>query len=280
MPLTNVVLLQELIDKLKRSSKFSPGDQGSFKVFFDKGLELPGKDNPSDYLKSLNIKSLGKTAVLFAGNGGLCVELCKIATSVTAYEPRLQYEIALREVDNINQLCSGNKFENSKVWPEGLFETVIWTEGLDTLKSPMVTLSSVYDLLEDGGTLFVEVTCGEQISTGGNSWKPTEKVFANLITKHFPNALVSTQKGRLQRRIIYKISKPQVIKREEKLPEIPVEIACSVIDFKEVAENLSSKIRKVDESKLEENVETEIVASDTENLTEESNHKFKKRGKK
>lgn len=289
--MTNVIL-QELIDTLKRSSKFSSGDAGCFKIKFDKDLELPGKDSASDYLKALNIKSLGKTLVLFAGSGGLCVELAKLATSVTAYEPRLQYEVALKEVCNIDQLTNGISFNIETSWPTEQYDSVIWPEGLDTLKSPITSLVSIYELLTEGGTIYIEVVHGEQLfSLGNNSWKPTEKVFSDFITKQFPDATIAIQKGRLQRRLIYKITKPmsvikQEIKQEVKLPEIYLEIASKTVDFD------VSSVEKTDwtkiaepESKIEEVKKEEVGldnASDvlTDEAKQEIEHKAKKKGKK
>lgn len=205
---------KELATKLKHSSMFSAGDNGSFSLPFIKNeFELPGKYSPSTYLESLQVKDLGDVAVFFAGNGGLCVEaLNRDANSVCAVEPRLQYSKAIKEVSLITGLASNKTFSVESTWlnAEPKFDTIIWSEGFDQLGNPIETLGSVYSSLREGGKLLLEVAHGEHKMPEGliNSWRPQEKVFVEALNKACPKAIVRSMRGRLERRTIYEILKP------------------------------------------------------------------------
>lgn len=222
--------LKELLDKLKVSSNFSAGDAGSFRIEIIKGsLGLPGKYGASDYFDALQLPDITDTtvAVVFPGTGGLCVEaLVRGATNVWAFEPREHHHKALAIISDVTLRALGKSFSiiSNARWlsqraSAPKFDTIIWSEGLEQSTQPLVALEYVSSLLASGGSLFIEVVHGQQDSPGAtiNSWRPKEAVFMKEAAKIFKDATFKAMRGRLDRRIIYKITLPET--EEEEIEE-------------------------------------------------------------
>lgn len=226
--------LKDQVDNFRRTNAFTPGDAGSFSIPLVRGqVELPGKYDPAPYLDKLEIKSPKRVAVMFAGSGGLCVEaINRGATNVWAVEPRNNYVKALTVISDMVSQVKGYGFSTAVNLNEfadfaGTFDTVIWSEGLEQLKNPVVTLEGSWKLVAPGGKLFMEVVHGEQgIPTGSiNRWTPKEAVFAELLKTLVGDASVRIVNGRLQRRLIYEVTKAPapvvVVEQPAPLPILP-----------------------------------------------------------
>lgn len=214
-----VTQLKNEVEAFRRTNAFTPGDAGSFSIPLIRGeIELPGKYDPKKYLYDLQIMDLTdkRVAVMFPGNGGLCIEAINLgAVDVWAVEPRNNYAKALSTFSTMISQVKGRAFTtaanlNEFVEMNGKFDVVLWSEGLEQLKNPVAILTSVWKLLAPGGKLFIEVVHGEhEIPTRAiNQWKPKEAVFAQVLKGIIGDAPVRSMNGRLQRRTIYEVTNP------------------------------------------------------------------------
>lgn len=215
MPIVNYEGLKNQVDKFRHSSSFSPGDPGSFIVPIIKGaIELPGKYDPAAYLDRLELKSTSNIAVIYPGNGGLCAEaIHRGATTVWAVEPRNQFNKSLCSL-NTFMLNAGklgfSLLTSLEITPvDGIFDVVVWPEGLEQVNDPAYALKCALSMLKIGGRLFIEVVHGQQEIPQGkiNSWRPKEEAFVKLLQLLFADAPLRAMKGRLDRRFIYEITK-------------------------------------------------------------------------
>lgn len=203
--------LDQRIKAFKQSSAFSSGDNLSFSIKFTDELGLPGKYNPEAYMTTSNISVAGRVAVICPGNGGICVELLhRGAAVVEAFEPRSVYHKALPMVSGFCNAAIGKSFSYSidKSLPQaGLYDLVVWTEGLDEIRDPAIHLVSALRSLRSGGELLIEVAHGTHglLPNQTNSWKPTIDSFESSIKKLGDYEIASSRPGRNQLRIIYKI---------------------------------------------------------------------------
>jgi SAM-dependent methyltransferase len=203
--------LDQQIKAFKTSSSFTSGDTLSFSIKFTPELSLPGKFNPETYLTTSNISTSGRVAVICPGNGGLCVEaLHRGAAIVAAYEPRNIYHRSIIKVAEFCDAAVGKTFtcDTGKATPQsGIYDLIIWSEGLEDLPSPAEFFTSVLKALRPGGELLIEVAHGTHglLPTQTNSWKPSIDSFESTIKKLGDYEIASSRPGRNQLRVIYKI---------------------------------------------------------------------------
>jgi len=207
--------VEELIKEFKTSSNFTPGDPNSFQIPLGK-YSLPGKNDPNAYLQFLDINDLTKKfAVVCPGNGGLCTALlAKGVKSVTALEPRSQFERAITSISGLCMLATNSTFNVvTSLAPEDKFDYIIWPEGLEQTVTPLELFNKVYDVLTPGGKLFIEVTHGYQNSDtpSGNSWRPTQATFKKVLLDKIKYQSINITPGRLELRNIYTITKENKI---------------------------------------------------------------------
>lgn len=211
--------LKNQANNLRHSSNFTAGDPGSFMVPIIRGkVELPGKYDPATYYERLELKKVSSVGVVFPGNGGLCAEaIDRGAKFVWAIEPRNQFARSLVSVSNM--LMNAGKGGLSFIADlsiakdatgNGRFDTVIWPEGLEQVTDPVESLQNVYSTVKPGGSLYIEVTHGNQEIPQGsvNSWRPKEEAFVKLINALFGDVAIRAMVGRLEKRIIYQITRP------------------------------------------------------------------------
>lgn len=231
--------IAQALKTLRHSSHFVAGDPGSFKVKFTPDYELPGKDEPADYLDRLGLKAIsGKVCVVYPGNGGLCVEALKRgAVDVLAVEPRESFLKTLVEVSMFSSTLLGRTFSSvhgrgmggAGAWSQ-TYDVVIWSEGLDRLKDPALSMKHTLGLVKPGGSLYIEVTHGQHgtPTVPVNSWLPKEEVFEKVLADIVGDAEVSKLKGRLDRRTVYRITTkaaPEPAPIEVQAVTVPQELA-------------------------------------------------------
>lgn len=231
--------LKNQTNNLRHSSNFTAGDQGSFLIPIIRGkVELPGKYDPATYLDRLELKKLSTVGVVFPGNGGLCAEaLDRGAKVVWAIEPRNQYTRALVSVSNILMDAGKSGFAlvtdlnmAKDASGNGRFDTVIWSEGLEQVTNPVDALTSIFSTVKPGGSLYIEVTHGSQEIPQGrvNSWRPKEEAFVKLVNGLFGEVSLRAMVGRLDRRIIYQITRPAP-KVEAPVEPVPVQQEAPIV---------------------------------------------------
>lgn len=211
--------LKNQANKLRHSSNFTAGDPGSFVVPIVKGqVELPGKYDPATYLDKLELRVLDNLAVVFPGNGGLCAEAVhRGASTVWAIEPRNQFNKAITSVSGLMVSAGKAGFsiltkieDGTDLTGDGKFDVIVWSEGLDLLSNPAESIKNIFSMVKPGGRMFIEVTHGthEIPKSSVNSWKPKEEAFVTLVNSVVgPDISLRAMKGRLDKRIIYEITK-------------------------------------------------------------------------
>lgn len=209
--------ISDEVTTFQQSSAFTPGDPFSFKIDISESVSLPGKFDSQEYVNGLSTPVNGRAAVVCPGNGGLCVELLRRgANEVVAIEPRNQFWRSLEAINGFNAAVNGKRFAIDHQFPkESRFDLIIWPEGLDELRDPMTPLTSALDRLAPGGTLFIELTHGNQGPSPehANSWRPTQGSFEETIEKLSGYSLRGSWTGRNSTRGIYEIGRdpaPQV----------------------------------------------------------------------
>jgi hypothetical protein len=226
--------LKQEIEKFRKSNIFTPGDPTSFSVKLNDEFTLPGKYDPVGWLDGYGVDARGNVAVICAANGGLAVELSRRgAVTVTTFEPRSQYFAALDAITKFYVAAGGKPITVIRSMPKSpspTYDTIVWSEGLEQLRDPILPLKEALACLAPGGKLYIEVIHG----TNGpcpakiNSWKPTPQGFEETI-KALPDVKVAaTKKGRKDLRTVYIIEStkpavPQAIAEElKKDPAGPV----------------------------------------------------------
>jgi len=107
----------------------------------------------------------------------------------------------------------------------GAYDTIVWSEGLEQLRDPILPFRAVLAHLAPGGRAFIEVTHG----TNGpcpvkiNAWRPTPQGFETTL-KLFPDVrIVNTKKGRKDLRTVYVLESTKVVPPPHP-PVVPVTI--------------------------------------------------------
>lgn len=246
--------LKNQVNKLRHSSNFTAGDPGSFIVPIIKGqVELPGKYDPATYLDRLELRKLDNLAVVFPGNGGLCAEAVhRGANMVWAIEPRNQFNKAIISVNSLMVNAGKTGFsiltrieDGIDLSGNGKFDVIVWPEGLDLLSNPAESIKNIFTMVKSGGRLFIEVIHGthEIPKSSVNSWKPKEEAFVTLVNSVIgPDISLRAMKGRLDKRIIYEITKVAAAKTSEPaVPAAPVSTS---------AEAVKTEIERIDQLDL------------------------------
>lgn len=251
--------LKDQVNALRYSSNFTAGNAGSFLVPIIKGqIELPGKYDPAVYFDFLELFKLTNIAIVFPGNGGLCVEaIHRGATTVWAIEPRDQYNRVITAVSSFMVTAGKSGFsiltntnDSKDTTGHGRFDVVVWSEGLDQITDPVLALKNVFSMVKPGGRLFIEVTHGTHEIPKGfiNSWKPKEEAFVALLKTLLGDVTLRAMRGRLEKRVIYEITRPLLksVEVEEKLDKIVVVQSKPSTDI----EAIKAEIEKIDQLDL------------------------------
>ena len=212
------------IQKFVRSSAYRFGDSTSFKIYIDENRKalMPGRHDPHEYLNQIGVGQItGSAAVICPGNGGLLSELIyRGAEEVYGFEPRTVFTKTLEGVLSIIGKTSEYTVTTKDKWPrigecEGKFDLILWPEGLDISITPHSIFTNILKMLSPQGVLFIELCLGLNTDHNPkevNRWMPTNQAFREFIRNIDPNAVVeSAGIGRLDRRVIYKISNDEVV---------------------------------------------------------------------
>lgn len=199
------------VNKFRKSSAFTPGDAFSFAVKINDTASLPGKFDPRTYLDAIGFVAAKRVAVVCAANGGLCTELLRRgAGEVVAFEPRNQYFKSLAQVASFYSKAHDSSFKVELRLPDakdGVFDLIIWSEGVDDIRDPIQPLQAMLGALAPAGRMFIEVTHGTHAASPVrvNSWRPSAEAFIETLTKNKNIKPVRAIKGRHSNRQIHEI---------------------------------------------------------------------------
>lgn len=212
------------VKQFVRSSAYMYGDRTSFKVHIDKSRtsHMPGRHDPSDYLNQVGMAQVdGRAAVICPGNGGLVAEMIyRNADEVYAFEPRSVFSKGLEGVLSIIEKTSEYTVNVKTDWPKkgecvGEFDLIIWPEGLEISVIPHSVFSNIIKMLSPQGVLLIELCQGLNTDSNPkkvNKWMPTDLAFREFVTSIDPEIVIEkVGKGRLDRRVIYKITSDLVV---------------------------------------------------------------------
>lgn len=212
------------IQKFVRSSVYRFGDSTSFKIYIDENRKtlMPGRHDPYEYLNKIGVGQItGSAAVICPGNGGLLSELIyRGAKEVYGFEPRTVFTKALEGVLSIIGKTSEYTVTTQNKWPqigecEGKFDLILWPEGLDISVTPHSIFTNILKMLSPQGVLFIELCQGQNNDPNPkkiNKWMPTGQAFRGFIKGIDPNVVIGDAgKGRLDRRVVYKISHDDIV---------------------------------------------------------------------
>jgi hypothetical protein len=203
--------IEARIKTFKASSVFTPGDPYCFSVEFSEEARLPGKFDPTDYMKRLYADIGGKNVlVVCPGNSGLCVAAIRAgASTVVGFEPRVIYQKATEAVAFLTAEVIGSTFihrtGDDKMVEK--FDVVFWPEGVDDIPHPKATFDTVLSSLASGGLLCLELTHGTHgvLPESTNCWKPTQEALEETIPGLGEFEIIGKLAGRNRTRMIYTI---------------------------------------------------------------------------
>lgn len=237
--------------------------------------------------------------MLFPGSGGLCVEAMKHGAKVYTLEERERFHKSLSAVQHMTTVVFGKSFALNKTM-EGFkkgpkLDIIIWSEGLHELRFPQKSIEEAYNLLKPNGRLFLEVVHGQHgppLESGSNTWFPKEEIFVNILAASCKSASVKIHKGRLERRLVYEITKPpavvtevvqevkvrpksqklETIKQVEARPEVKQD----EVEVKVETQVLEPKI-EVKEDKVEQKVEQKDSLKEAKELAKDLDGRRKRK---
>jgi hypothetical protein len=217
----------ERVQAFKTSSSFSGGDPFSFSISLNKDLKLPGRHDPVDYLKKLDVSLKGKNVcVVCPGNAGLCVEALRAgAATVSAYELRPVYYKSLRAVASFaGEVLSKEIYIVDSLKP-GTYDVVIWSEGVDDIRDPKLVFDSAILSVVPGGTFYLELAHGTAgaVPDRTNCWRPSKDGLAATIKAYPALKVVVEADGRNQTRKIYTIKDTRTPVAEDMIPQRAIE---------------------------------------------------------
>ena len=214
-----VTTLKEQAESLASSSRFTGGNNFSFKVHLDDEVSLPGRFDPAKYFDDLDIKDLtGLTVVVVcAGNGGLIAESVKRGAKLTlSCEPRYHYHKSLPSVLSMIVKPNGAQVGYLPSWPRGDEEAdlVIWPDGLQDSGNPRAIIRKILSSLKEGGVAYIEAvigTSGKPVEVV-NAWRPTEEALEETIQEEAGDFDIErVGPGRSDNRSIYRVSVPSYV---------------------------------------------------------------------
>jgi predicted transcriptional regulator len=268
------------IRTFKASSSFTPGDACSFSIDFGEDVTLPGRHDPSAYLRRLGVDVTGKNVlVVCPGNAGLAVAALRAgASTVAVLEPRPVYHRAIPEVSTFASEVIGATFSQREIDDELVeaFDVVFWSEGLDEVSHPKSLVQKVLASMLQGSTLYLEVNHGHngKLPESINAWRPTAAAFKETLEDLGDLEVITELEGRSQTRKIYKIKNNTV--RAEVLGGPDYQSADDVQDFAEKIKEEIQKNREDVGQKIEPFVSKEFIQKKILDLSDEEIEEVKK----